>query len=248
MADSVTHPDQEDFGRHFKEYQICREEAARLESRIWQTASIFGVGAMAGISVVLTLIMRNQPFRRYLIPIMVMAIFTLNASVLWWRFVRRWQSIQQLKYDRMDVLERVLDFRQNRMVKQRDRQVIRQRRCRAWRRCRIWLRRCEIWRRRCGIWRQHSKHEYRGNLPVIKFFLLTTGLLWAFLLLVSILPEGHGVIQWLHMLCLDLLSGTPKIGGWLYLRWKAFGSPLLDILGLFVIVEIVLWVYFWRQR
>jgi hypothetical protein len=167
MAESVSPLAAETFDQRFKEYQICREEAARLESSIWQTAAVFGVGSAAGLGFVFQFAGRVPPLHHARLAVAIVTAFVINASLVWWRFVRRWRSIQDLKFKRMDELETELGFRQNRLVNEADERAIAG--PHGW------------------MGPPRHNHEYRGNLPAIQFFLCTNALLWAALLLSELL-------------------------------------------------------------
>jgi hypothetical protein len=170
MADSVPHLAAEIFDQRFKEYQICCEEAARLESHIWRTAAVFGIASAAGLAFTLPLAGRVPPLHYARLAMAIVTAFEINASLVWWRFVRRWRSIQTLKYQRMDDLEAELGFRQNRLVKKADEEAMARP------------------HGRMGPPSRH--HEYRGNLPAIQFFLCTNALLWTVLLLSEVVGQA----------------------------------------------------------
>jgi hypothetical protein len=172
MADSAPHMAAEIFDQRFKEYQICREEAAQLESHIWRTAAVFGIASAAGLAFTLPLAGRVPPLHYARLAVAIVTAFEINASLVWWRFVRRWRSIQTLKYRRMDDLEAELGFRQNSMVKKADEEAMARP------------------HRRMGP--PGRDHEYRGSLPAIQFFLCTNALLWAVLLLSEVF--GHAFL------------------------------------------------------
>jgi hypothetical protein len=163
MADSAPHLAAEIFDQRFKEYQICREEAARLESSIWMTAAVFGVASAVGLAFTLPLAGRVPPLHYARLAVAMVTAFEINASLVWWRFVRRWRSIQSLKYQRMDDLEAELGFRQHSIVKHADEEAMARPHGRMGPRGRT--------------------HEYRGSLPAIQFFLCTNALLWTVVLL-----------------------------------------------------------------
>jgi hypothetical protein len=167
MPDSPTDIARDAFDQGFKEYQICREEAARLESSIWQTASVFGIGSGAALALVLQLAGRVPPLHHARLAVAIVTAFVINASIVWWRFVRRWRSIQTLKYQRLNELEAELGFRQNRLVNEADERAIAG--PHGW------------------MGPPRHTHEYRGNLPAIQFFLCTNALVWAVLLLSEVL-------------------------------------------------------------
>jgi hypothetical protein len=93
MPDSPADIDPDAFERRFKEYQICREEAARLESYIWQTTSVFGIGSGAALGLVFQVAGRVPPLHHARLALAIITAFVINASITWWRFVRRWRSI-----------------------------------------------------------------------------------------------------------------------------------------------------------
>jgi hypothetical protein len=163
MADSAPHLSAESFDQRFKEYQICHDDAARLESYLWQTAAVFGIASAVGLAFTLPLAGRVPPLHYARLAVAMVTAFEINASLLWWRFVRRWWSIQALKYQRMDELEAELGFRQRSMVKKADEEAIARPHGRMGPRGRT--------------------HEYRGALPAIQFFLCTNALLWTVVLL-----------------------------------------------------------------
>jgi hypothetical protein len=90
---------------------------------MWQTAAVFGIGSAAGLGFVLPLAGRVPPLHHARLAMMIVTAFVINASLLWWRFVRRWRSLQTLKYQRMHELEAELGFRQHRLVHEADERV-----------------------------------------------------------------------------------------------------------------------------
>ena len=163
MADSAPHVAAEMVEQRFQEYQICREEAARLESYLWITAAVFGVASAVGLAFTLPLAGRVPPPHYARLAVAIVTAFEINVSLVWWRFVRRWGSIQRLKYRRMDDLEAELGFRQNRLVTQADEEAMA--------------------RPRGRLGPRGRSHEYRGTVPAIQFFLCTNALLWTVVLL-----------------------------------------------------------------
>lgn len=163
MADSAPHVAAEMVEQRFQEHQICREEAARLESYLWITAAVFGVASAVGLAFTLPLAGRVPPPHYARLAVAIVTAFEINVSLVWWRFVRRWGSIQRLKYRRMDDLEAELGFRQNRLVTQADEEAMA--------------------RPHGRLGPRGRSHEYRGTLPAIQFFLCTNALLWTVVLL-----------------------------------------------------------------
>ena len=157
MADSAPHLAAEIFDQRFKEYQICREDAARFESYIWQTAAVFGIASAVGLAFTLPLAGRVPPLHYARLAVAIVTAFEINASLVWWRFVRRWVRTQTLKYQRMHDLEAQLGFQQSSILQKADEEVM---------------------ARPAG-----RPHEYRGPLSAIQFFLWTNTLLWTIILL-----------------------------------------------------------------
>jgi hypothetical protein len=170
MPDSPVDLAPEAFDRRFKEYQICREEATRLESYIWMTAAVFGVASAVGLAFTLPLAGRVPPLHYARLAVAIVTAFEINASLLWWRFVRRWWSIQTLTYQRINDLEAELGFRQNSIVKHADEEAM------------------ALPHGRMGP--RGRTHEYRGNLPAIQFFLCTNALLWTVVLLSEVFGQA----------------------------------------------------------
>jgi hypothetical protein len=105
----------------FKEYDICRKEALQLETNIWKTAAIFSIGSGVGLTYFLKeyLIFKGNANQIGLV-VFLFGSFSIIVSLVWWRIVKRWWSIQHIKYERMRELEKLLGFRQCSMVCERD--------------------------------------------------------------------------------------------------------------------------------
>lgn len=85
-------------------YKIFDEQVSRLESYIWQTATLLGIGSAVGLFSLANGTAGVKPNE-----VTIAAIFAINASLIWWRFAKRWWSIQHLKFERMDEIEKRLD-------------------------------------------------------------------------------------------------------------------------------------------
>lgn len=83
MADSTPSVTADIFDQRFKEYRICREEAARLESSMWQTAAVLGIDSAAGLGFVLPLAGRVPPLHHARLAMVMVTAFVINASLLW---------------------------------------------------------------------------------------------------------------------------------------------------------------------
>lgn len=180
--------------RLLKEYQICLEQASRLESNIWQTAGLLGIGSIVGL---ISLIGDGTlaPFG----AVLVAAVFAINVSLVWLRFTRRWGSIQTLKFERMSEIERKIDFKQSVLVEDRNKEALSHK---------IFLRESgnffQYWlikifyripsfnnedvQRRIQSYKEREDetrwriedYEYRGIQPVCKLLVITNILLWSF--------------------------------------------------------------------
>ncbi len=183
MQNSTTQISDSDFERLFKEYQSCREDASRLESYIWKTAGLLGVASGTGVVLRSTAGEHDLP---HLVTTVLIAVLAINLSLIWWRFARRWWSIQHLKYERLDQIEKLIGFGQDINVGTRDREAMGDR---------LYLQGAASPFQRIlnfllfeippAIERKESKrtrsYEYRGNQPVTKLLVLTNVLSWLFI-------------------------------------------------------------------
>jgi hypothetical protein len=88
-----------------KEYQIILDKAMQVEQFIWQTAAIFVVFSVGGI----TLLPKSKPgsWQDLLLPVIVGSI-SITVLLLWHRIVRNWFSIQQILFFRAEEIEELL--------------------------------------------------------------------------------------------------------------------------------------------
>jgi hypothetical protein len=101
-----------------EEYRICQNQASRLETNVWQTATLLGIGSIVGL--VSLAKQTSSQCQTGWITVMLASAVTINATIVWWRFARRWWSIQHLKYERMREIETVVGLKQSQMVLERD--------------------------------------------------------------------------------------------------------------------------------
>jgi hypothetical protein len=94
-----------------EEYKVCQENAKHLSDNVWKSAVVFGVGSIAGI---ITLSQENG-IQSDLKPLLVIAagFFAIGVSFGWLKFVRRWLSIEQVMFRRMEHIERQSQFIRN---------------------------------------------------------------------------------------------------------------------------------------
>lgn len=172
------------------EYRICLEQASRLESNIWQTAGLLGIGSIAGLVALAG--NSNIPFS----AVLVAGVFAINASLVWLRFVRRWGSIQSVQFERMSEIEDQLEFKQSSLVSDRNREAFGHK---------LYVRKNGNLLQRLLVTvfyrlrfskdeeselmqlyaqkddrdrRQIESYEYRGNQPACKLLVVTNVLLW----------------------------------------------------------------------
>lgn len=169
------------FERRFKEYQVCLQQVERLESNIWYTAGLLGIGSTAGFIFVVG---KDAHSRAPLGTILVVAILAITMSLVWLRFARRWSSIQHVKFKWMAEIEKEIGFCQSKLVAERDIEVqahLKHLQEKGKLGQRLWAR----------LWYQLEEkpdaakakeaprnYEVRGNRPVIELLVVTNLLIW----------------------------------------------------------------------
>jgi hypothetical protein len=198
------------FERRFREYQVCLQQVERLESSIWYTAGLLGIGSTAGF---ISVMGKDAHSRAPLGTILVVAILAITVSLVWLRFAGRWRSIQHVKFKRMAKIEEEIGFCQSRLVAERDIEVQAH-----WRHLqekgklvqRLWTR---LWYRleekpdAAKAEEAPRDYEVRGNRPVIELLVITNLLIW----------------------CSVTLYAAHKMGDLLSVSVVLFGSLILDI-------------------
>jgi hypothetical protein len=188
MENSTPQADSERVDRLVDVYRIYNDQVSRLESYIWQTATLLGIGSAVGL---VLLADKYEKTPTYLGKVTIAAVFAINASLVWWRFARRWWSIQHLKFERMDEIERRIDrqmqFQQSVLVSERDVEAMRhQRHRREQGSCHERIRSlCFSIPREVQAARSDrvGNYEYRGNQPAGRLLLVTNVLLWSLFIL-----------------------------------------------------------------
>ncbi len=184
-----------EFDKYFKEYQICQEEVGRLESNIWQTATLFAIGSGVGLfSVAKDLKDNNFDFK----GLLIIVTFAIVISLVWLRFAKRWWSIQQLKIDRMSQLDEVFGFKQSAIVRNMDKQAMEhiaalkehRESITKWCGFKLWFFYSIPDHIRPSLCRNRRikefEHEHRGIKPVTNALIWANILLWILILLFSI--------------------------------------------------------------
>src|SRR3990172_11219093 len=85
------------------EYKLCDERTSRLEGYVWQTASLLGIASILGL-ITTGRDLAASPHSAAL-PSALGSVFGIVAALVWWRFARRWWSIQHLMFERMREIE-----------------------------------------------------------------------------------------------------------------------------------------------
>jgi hypothetical protein len=94
-----------------EEYKLCQQKAAGLTDNIWKSALIFGAGSVAGIAI----LSRKDTIPDDLKPwlFIVLILFAIGILIAWHRLARRWWSIEQVMFRRMEHIERQSQLRAN---------------------------------------------------------------------------------------------------------------------------------------
>jgi hypothetical protein len=98
-----------------EEYKLCEEKAERLDGFVWQTASILG-GASAAALVRIA----SDADEISGLELGLASIVGVTFALVWWRFARRWWSIQWVLYKRMEELDREYGSRMAVIVREWD--------------------------------------------------------------------------------------------------------------------------------
>lgn len=163
-----------------EEYKLCDKRTARLEGYIWQTAALFGVGSVVGLVAAANEISTSQ--NSVVISTAIAAIFGIVVSLVWWRFARRWWSIQHLMFERMREIDREVGSKMSVIVHNRDHEAYADRRHRQINGSLI----SKLYNRLFEI-PPHTKpklsdnvhkYEYRGMRESARLLVCTTILLW----------------------------------------------------------------------
>jgi len=91
------------------EYRLCHERASTLADNIWRTATLLGVGSIAGIAALANIDRLRDRLAPWLIAIV--ALLAIGFLLAWRRMAGRWLSIEYALLRRMEHLERISRFR-----------------------------------------------------------------------------------------------------------------------------------------
>ena len=96
-----------------KEYELCQNAAQNLESIIWQTSAVIGIGSIGSL-----ILVANQYQQASLSwqAASLIGLLVFLFSCIWLFMARRWWSIQHIKYLRMSHIEEKLRLYQTRYL------------------------------------------------------------------------------------------------------------------------------------
>jgi hypothetical protein len=90
-----------------EEYKLCVQRVQTLDRNIWQSATIFGIGSAAGIIIIFKAF---AGLNQYPSLVLMLSFVAITLNLVWWRWVRRWWSIQQALIKRMEFIEPQISF------------------------------------------------------------------------------------------------------------------------------------------
>jgi hypothetical protein len=99
--------------RLLREYELCQDAAQNLESTIWQTSTVIGIGSIGTF----LLVVKEDPC--WLVAALIGGLVT-TTNCIWWHMAKRWWSIQHTKFFRMRHIEECVGFGQTRYLQYLD--------------------------------------------------------------------------------------------------------------------------------
>ena len=99
--------DKEYTDKLWREYEACQKAAQNLESIIWQTSGVIGIGSVGTLILVANHPTKDQP-SWWVALIIGLSIFLF--SIIWLFMARRWWSIQHAFFIRMRHIEERLNI------------------------------------------------------------------------------------------------------------------------------------------
>lgn len=113
-----------------EEYKLCQDSVQTLESTIWTTSGVIGIGSLGSIVAILTQFSPATFFLRpekvgaitpaSMLMISLIGVVVTTTVFLWWGMAQRWWTIQHTTLRRMRHLEKRLGFNQKRYIDFRD--------------------------------------------------------------------------------------------------------------------------------
>jgi hypothetical protein len=165
-----------------EEYKVCHEATSDLSDQIWRTAAIFTVGSITGI----LLLARDSTIPDDLAPwlLPVASVFAIGILFTWWRFARRWWSVQQVMFLRMRHIEYQLGLSASRYVEYLNQ-----------------MKRCETlalqlpeqykedFEEELKNLSKRRTYEHRGIQPMMEFAIVVNAAAWVAFLLIQTIPH-----------------------------------------------------------
>lgn len=178
-----------------EEYKLCESRVQSLDTTIWQTSSVFGIGSVLGV---IALFENRTHFSTS--SILIISLVPIALLSVWYRFARRWWSIQHLAILRMKHLEQdALGFRMQYYVTFRDTYEERKNNRESLPQ--------NLTCNQTDIIKQ-ERYEYRGIQPMTDFVISVCLLLWLFPSIASLLKNEMPIAYApLHPIILIVLCG-----------------------------------------
>lgn len=99
------------------EYESCQKATQSLESIIWQTSGVIGIGSIGSLILIANRVDTEHPSP---FIVAVIGLFVVFASTIWWFMARRWWSIQHSLFMRMRHIEKRLGIHATRYLQYLD--------------------------------------------------------------------------------------------------------------------------------
>lgn len=180
-----------EFKAFIEEYKICVSEVSRLEGQIWKASSHLGI--FSGAAILLKSV-PTFPNKDNFYTTFAIAILMITISLVWWRLSRRWWSIQHVKLKRINEIEEKIGFSQSTAVKLTDKAKMAhikylQNKLQKMDDHLFYEIPKHIKPEKCSEKKEMIDHEYRGNQPILKFFVIVNILIWIGLVLTAAMPS-----------------------------------------------------------
>ena len=98
-----------------EEYKLCQATTEKIESTIWKTSTIMGIGSIGPLIFFMT--KNNNPDWQ---SVIIMGLLIFFSCIIWWFMASRWWDIQHTTFLRMRHLEEKLKFYQTRYIYYKD--------------------------------------------------------------------------------------------------------------------------------
>ncbi len=113
-----------------EEYKLYQDSVQKLESTIWTTSGVIGIGSLGTIIAVLSqfspgMLLSNAENTETVTPTFLFIVVLIGVVVttivwLWWGMAQRWWTIQHITLRRMRHIEKELGLNQKRYIDYRD--------------------------------------------------------------------------------------------------------------------------------